>query len=107
MADAVRDDTTRIPFLDYCLDRATKLRIDDPVAGMAEAERWALERVHRGELEILWYDAEGQQHMGLPSGWFPHGARYDRYLDAVIEPLPGGRRLYQPQVRDRRHKVDK
>jgi hypothetical protein len=100
---ASHDNTGWTPFLDYCIERADKIPISDPVARMQEAERLVLEQVLRGELEIRWYDVDGRGKTGLPGGVFGFGIRYDSYRDAIFEPLPITKRvLYRPQVRRRK-----
>jgi hypothetical protein len=106
MADVINDNTDWTPFSDYCIQRADRIPIDNYLAQMKEAERLVLEQILRSELELRWYDAEGLKHAELPTQWFI-GCRYDSYRNAIFEPLPGGRALYQPQVRERRRKLDK
>jgi hypothetical protein len=106
MADVIDDSTNWTAFSDHCMQRAAKIPIDSPVAQMREAERLALEQIFRFELELQWYDADGREHTELPTGWFGFGCRYDSYRNAIFEALPGGRVLYQPQVREPRPKLD-
>jgi hypothetical protein len=102
------DDDGSIPLVDWYLAFEARIPIDDSTARREEAGRLWLKSINTDEfIEILWFDAYGRKHVGMPRDlWFPV---YDSNADCLREgPFFGkGRALYKPRIRDRRHVPDK
>jgi hypothetical protein len=104
MAGTDDHDNNWTPFRDKVIERASRLPIVDPTARWQEAEQLTLKQLYSGgDLEILWRDVDGREHVGMPFDvWDPV---YDSKADCLRERLPGGRALYQPLVRRKLNKA--
>src|SRR5262245_18333507 len=78
------EDDGSIPFVDWYLALEARIPIDNSTARREEAERLWLKSINTDKsTEILWLDAYGRKHVGMPRDFcFPV---YDSNADCLRE----------------------